>query len=430
MKKMRIFALAAAFATTAAASAQLVEDFNDLNAASRWSVFKSNAGADAFENLAFDYSTLGVPPAPGNTDTIGAWFSVNDNLPTSTEGISAYNANGTFSGNYSLAYDVYVSYNADLVGSTEFTTGGINMTGTGVAYQQTGTIVQAGGGGFWFAASSEGGAAQDYRIYQNTTRLDWNVNNLGGYFAVNNDPTGCPPHEACNNFYRNLFTVADGFSLAGCIGKKWVRMEINQVNGVIEWKINNKLIAQRGDTGTTSGKIMIGHMDPFTSVSAQVAQTFSVFDNVSATEVIVPTTVTLDEGEEFTGDATSLALSDDNRYQIFNDPFTLRGIFTPEGTTTILSPSKVQTDFEFSAERLGLAYSIELYNYSNNTFQTIGGGTMSGTDRVGQITVSGSQFVNGSGTVKSRIQVAPINDEDPSQDGWLITADVFRWRIW
>lgn len=433
MKTMRILAFAATMTGLSALSpAQFVEDFNDLNALSRWDLAFSNAGADAFANLAFDYSLIGVPPAPGNTDTIGGWFSVNDNAPTSTEGASAYNKTGTFTGNYSLAYDAYVGFNADLVGSTEFTTGGINMTGTGVAYQQTGTIVQAGGGGFWFAASNEGGAAQDYRVYKNTTRLDWTVANLAGYRGTNDDPLGCPPHEACNNFYRNLFPIANGFPLAGCIGKKWVRMEINQVNGIIEWKINGTTIAQRADTSTVSGKVMIGHMDPFTSISSNPAQTFSVFDNLSVTDVILPTSVAVLEGEEFDGTVADLGNSDDQRYRIFNDSTTLAGIFEVQGTSTVLSPTSIQVDFELSTERLGLAYAVDLYNFSSNAYQNATGGTATGSDTYYQrtITNNAAQFVSGSGEVKARVSVRPINDEDPSQDGWVIATDQFRWRAW
>jgi hypothetical protein len=42
---------------------------------------------------------------------------------------------------------------------------------------------------------------------------------------------------------------------------------------------------------------------------------------------------------------------------------------------------------------------------------------------------SASQFVGSSGQMKLRVTWAPINDEDPTQDGWLHYVDVVRWFV-
>ena len=88
---MRIHLVATALAAalvvpgTVFAVPVLLEDFNDGLAASRWSVAvqieataQPTTGPDGSVSFAFDYSTMGVPSAPGSNDTIGAFLQVNN----------------------------------------------------------------------------------------------------------------------------------------------------------------------------------------------------------------------------------------------------------------------------------------------------------------------------------------------------------------
>lgn len=131
---------------------------------------------------------------------------------------------------------------------------------------------------------------------------------------------------------------------------------------------------------------------------------------------------TVTTGELFTGSVASLQASDDDKLSIFNDPFSLVATITASGVTTVLNPANVTVGLEASADRGGLSQSIALFNYNTNTFQVLDGSVATGSDSNRSVTAN-SNFVDARGLVQARISWAPINDEDPSQDGWLHNVD-------
>lgn len=85
-------------------------------------------------------------------------------------------------------------------------------------------------------------------------------------------------HAAAN--FLSLFPTPPS-ETTGTPGKTWVSVEVNQTNGVINWKLNGTLVAQRTNTTVfTNGTIMLGLMDVFPSIASPLADSFVIFDNV------------------------------------------------------------------------------------------------------------------------------------------------------
>lgn len=243
------------------------DDFDAGNSAANWTLF-SHAG-DYSADFAFDYSTRGIPPAPNSAggSTIGLQFTVNNNddVPAQ-DAVSAYPTGMSFSGAFKLKFDMWLNYNGGPgggSGSTEFSTAGINHAGTQVNW-----AYNSGSDGLWFAVSGEGGDSDDYRAYRGATLLSVSA---GGYAAGSRNNTA--------PFYQTLFP-SPTYETQGAPGKHWVEVEISQRAGVIEWRLNEMLIAIRLDTSVTAGNLMLGYMDTYSSIADPAEDNFVVYDNV------------------------------------------------------------------------------------------------------------------------------------------------------
>ena len=132
-----VFALLALAAISSARAQTLFfDDFGDGLAASRWSVAVqtestalSTTGPDGSVNFNFDYSTLGVPAAPGGSDTIGAFIQVNNTDQDGDEGETyvIYPNGQNFSGNFVMTADMFVwnDGGASGAGTTELGMAGV-----------------------------------------------------------------------------------------------------------------------------------------------------------------------------------------------------------------------------------------------------------------------------------------------------------------
>ena len=81
-------------------------------------------------------------------------------------------------------------------------------------------------------------------------------------------------------------------------------------------------------------------------------------------------------------------------------------------------------------ERGGLAERFYMYNWSTSSWSLFTGVTAPTTDTVIEISSTNlSQFIAGDGGIRAKIRWTPINDENPSQDGWLHSVDVAKWTI-
>ncbi len=245
------------------------DDFDDGNSAAAWNVYASSA--DYTVDFAFDYSSRGIPPAP-NSDggsTIGLHFTVNNNDGSGDEeAVSAYPMNLVFAGDYALRFDMWLNYNGGSgggTGSTEFMTAGINHAGDRVNWYDN-----SASDGYYFAVDGEGGAGRDYRGFDGADEYtDTTVYKAGS-------------QDSAESFYQYLFSQ---FETPGSPGKQWVEVDLRQVEGMIEWRLDGVLIAVIDDARVHEGNIMLGYMDPYASIANPAQDNFVIYDNLRVTRL-------------------------------------------------------------------------------------------------------------------------------------------------
>ena len=219
-----------------------------------------------------------IPPAPhsvGGT-TKGVRFTVNNNDTNGAiSGLNIYPNNRSFTGNFALKFDLWINYpggagGINSTGSTQHAIFGINHLGTQPNWAATSA---SSTDGIWFGVDGEGGTSRDYRAY---------VGNLAGVQAELIGFGAGGPEESNNTaaIYQTLFP-SSRFESAGAPGKNWVAGEVRQVHGVITWKLDDTVIAQRTNVSSfTAGDVMLGYMDTFTSIAHPGTDAFVIFENV------------------------------------------------------------------------------------------------------------------------------------------------------
>lgn len=134
------------------------------------------------------------------------------------------------------------------------------------------------------------------------------------------------------------------------------------------------------------------------------------------------------EGEEFTGGLSSLIQAFDNDvYLAFNDVTSLATGIVVTGASQVETPHEMAFGMWAACERRGLAFGVEFLG-GNGTWYFIYGTTFTGS--LGLSVHTGANFwLNGNGECAVRFRWYPINDEDPSQDGWTCGVDYAQWTV-
>ncbi len=280
--------LAAVLAIHASSYSLLFSDTFETNSASLWNFFQDsgNGTPDYTADWSFDYGAVGyvwngkgfqIPPAPNSGGTTrGVKLTVNNNDATAaTAAVNLYPKNLSASGNFALKFDLWMNYpggpgGINSTGSTEHAICGINHAGTRPNWAAASASATDG---LWFGVDGEGGTSRDYRAY---------VGNLSGVQTelIGAAASGLAQSNNTAGIFPALFP-ASRFESEGAPGKRWVSGEINQVNNTITWKLDGTVVAQRVNTSSfTSGTVMIGYMDVFTSIANPTNDAFVIFDNV------------------------------------------------------------------------------------------------------------------------------------------------------
>lgn len=280
------------------------DDF-ETNSASRWNLFQGsgNGVSDYTAQWAFDYGTSRytfhgatnfIPAAPNSTNstTRGLRLTVNKNDATAaTAGVSLYPTGQSFSSDHALRFDLWLNYNGPAgggSGSTEFATFGLNHDASRVNW---GDATATPSDGVWFAMDGEGGAGAssgDYRAYVgHPTSAPALLSFAASGLAAN----GALGTDASEPFFQALFP-APSFETPGSPGKRWVQGELTHLGGVLTWRLNGVVIAQRTNASLfTNGNVMIGYMDPFTSLASPPGDNFVLFDNVRVFTAVAPPSI-------------------------------------------------------------------------------------------------------------------------------------------
>jgi hypothetical protein len=304
------------------------DDF-ETDTAARWRVRPGagNGVADYTAQFAFDYSTYfspfitnNLPAAPNSAGgtTRGLRLTVNNNDATAaTAAVSLFPLWQNFVGAHRLRCDLWINHPGETfgsggAGSTEHATFGLDHSGDYVSWDSP---TAAPSDGVWFSVTGEGGAANDYRAHVGGTNgapvaLAFSASGLAVCGATNASNSSFP--------FTSLFP-SPPFQTPGVPGKQWVRVEVSQdAAQVLSWRLNDFLLAQRTNTSAfTTGNVMLGLMDIFTSIASPAADAFLLYDNVrveldaaNLLPVVIssPTNQTVQVGQTatFTGQAGGL----------------------------------------------------------------------------------------------------------------------------
>lgn len=159
------------------------------------------------------------------------------------------------------------------------------------------------------------------------------------------------------------------------------------------------------------------------------SELFTIEIGGSNDETINPSVITVTQGEELSGDLSSLTASDDSYYVIISSATTLQGEIIFDGDFASNPGVSLEFKVEANAARGGLSQAIWFWNYEIGGYENKSGIVASATDLTTTITTSNMSYVSGTGAVKARIRWTPINDEDPSQDGWALNTDLVSWKL-
>jgi hypothetical protein len=187
----------------------------------------------------------------------------------SAAGVNAYPAGQSFSGNYALRYNLFVSYGVDAPGTTEHSIAGINHSGNAVNRHGA-----PGGDGLWFAMETDG--------YDRT------------FVSYVGNPDEAPAYDSLpSGDFDRYFTVPP-FQSAGAVSGQWVDVEIAQIGTKVTLTINGVEIFEReNDTPFTAGNVMVGHMDTYSSIGSELGN-YTLIDNLRVVELEGPSEISID----------------------------------------------------------------------------------------------------------------------------------------
>jgi len=232
----------------------------------------------------FNGTTYVIPPAPNSIGgpTTCVRFTVNDSNGVDAA-VNIYPGGQSFSGNFALKFDMWLNHPGGDLGSggsgtTEYAICGINHLGTEINWDATNSPPATDG--IWFGVDGDGGALSDYLAFIGNT--------TGQQIQLTDAASGLVSSNHTSAAYQALFP-ASRFETPGTPGKSWVAGEIDQSNGIVTWKMDGGVIAQRTNASSfTNGNIMLGYMDIFPSIASPLSDAYLLLANVRVENWNVP----------------------------------------------------------------------------------------------------------------------------------------------
>jgi hypothetical protein len=253
-------------------------DFNDPADTNAWSLkFAARNGIEDYSLASgYDYSASLIPPAPGGTDTLGLFMTVNktDGTALGGAGMNLYPLAQSFSGNFVVRFDMYLIQNTGCAGTTEYAMFGINASGN-----LTNWFRYNGDGspgydvdGLFFQVEADAGNLGDYVL--NTSPVTTN----GGIVA----PTALASASATDLaavFKSPPFSAAGApANLSPTATPSWARVEIAQSGSLVTLTINNtRIMTATNTTPYQAGNLFLGYADAYDSIGCNGGV---IYDNV------------------------------------------------------------------------------------------------------------------------------------------------------
>jgi hypothetical protein len=310
------------------ASVLFSDDFSTDDSAS-WNKNVAPAANGSLQSaeFAYDYSGFGIPAAPGSSDTKGLRLRANipggAAAPVTTRpagvisGISVSPTGGNYGTNYQVVFYAWSNFNgaantsglADN-GNSEGGTNNVMMAvgTTGAAPLVVGNTGLAAGGamdGVGFATTGDGGITNDYRVYPKSGTISTiasgvyaagsNANTAAYYAAIPSlAPHSAPPVQlalSTAEFDDGVNNTQAGQTQVGAFGFAWHQVAMTKFGNIIYWDIDGTRIAtvDASSFGALGGNDFgLGVSDVNTSTTRHPSLLFTVFDNLSVNNDVVP----------------------------------------------------------------------------------------------------------------------------------------------
>jgi hypothetical protein len=278
--------------------------------------------------FAYDYSVMGIPPAPGSADTLG--LRLRANIPIVggvevttrpagvTSGLSVSPTGQNFGTNYMATFYAWTNFfggpnatgladNAGSEGGTNNVLFALGTSGTvPLVVVNTSPATNSTIDGVAFATTGDGGIVSDYRVYPKSGTIVPGTT-AGVYAAA---PTGsATANQNTDAFYTTLFPAVSapaiqqtistneyggdasntqaGTTQAGSFGFAWHKVVLKKSNNIVTWDIDDTRIATFDASALTLGgnNIALGESDVNTTTARHPSLLFTVFDNLVVTDV-------------------------------------------------------------------------------------------------------------------------------------------------
>lgn len=281
-----LFATVLAMTLPLAATAQLFTENFDVDNTANWVV---NGGpTDENADFFFDYSTYGIPSAPGSGGSTRGLRMETNVTSGIFGGFSVSPLGQSFIGDYIVRAQVWMNFvgPAPAGGSGSTQLGGLGVGTAGATPQWPGGTQDS----VWFAATGDGGSAVDWRAYSSAASTGYpdadpvffaagagNRNNTHPYYAGFGSVT-IPATQTA------LFPGSQtGTTAVGTFGFAWHDSVVEVVGGFATWSVDGTPIARVDLSTVTLGGSNIHFMYSdinATSTSNLDRLNFMVVDNV------------------------------------------------------------------------------------------------------------------------------------------------------
>jgi len=274
----------------------------------------------------YDYSAMGIPAAPGSSDTLGLRLRANvpgtAAAPVTTRpagtlaGLSVSPTGQNFGANFGMTFYAWSNFNgapnasglADNGGSEGGTNNVLFAIGTAgnvpLVVGNTGLAASpAAMDAVGFATSGDGGITNDYRVYPKSgTIAATSTLTANSYSNTNAYYTGLFPSVAAPAVQQSISTAEygsdpsntqAGLTQAGAFGFAWHKVTVVKLNNIVTWDIDDNRIATFDASALTLGgnNIAFGQSDVNTSTTRHPSLLFTVYDNLSVFDVPEPATI-------------------------------------------------------------------------------------------------------------------------------------------
>lgn len=286
------------------AVATLYSDAFDVDSSANWNVnVFTNAGTNNCDaTFAFDYSSVGIPPAPHSSGTT-LGLKLRANSPILGGGlfcaVTVSPKNQNFTNDFRLRFDMWLNYPGS------FPVGGTGSTQLGLSGISSGNRTAWPGGALspldtiYLAVSGDGGTSPDVRIYTNGGAV---LPAGSGVYSAGTQASAVNTEDAYYSMFGRLqappaqvasFTSQTGFTPQGVFGMVWHDVVVNKLGSTLTWTIDGVSIAAVNASKlgfTLSTNIFVGQSDINTGQTTVILDSmlFGLVDNLVVESLPAP----------------------------------------------------------------------------------------------------------------------------------------------